>query len=186
MLSVLRLSEWQKRSEVEPRQLSNTRILKDALQSVIAQCHVLTSKAGITTSDLAIPPFQMYLHTIPAVADSNKPASGACEEGVEVEAEISAGTEAVVVESEEAAAEVVEIEMAFSTSLWEEYAHNMFQAPLFPGCCNPSCVNLSGASEAALPTQQCGCKRARYCSLECRQAGWVAGRHSQACTAKRT
>jgi hypothetical protein len=50
-------------------------------------------------------------------------------------------------------------------------------------CCNPGCVNLQGASEAALlgPGSRCsGCKVARFCSKECSMAAWKAG-HKAVC-----
>lgn len=51
-----------------------------------------------------------------------------------------------------------------------------------PGCCNTVCRNLVGVSEAVLPTRLCGgCKRVRYCSVECQQAGWIAGGHESVC-----
>lgn len=66
--------------------------------------------------------------------------------------------------------------------LLERYALTHFHGRLLPGCCNLGCVNLSGVSEAALETKLCGgCKRARYCSVSCQKAAWLAGGHSTVC-----
>jgi hypothetical protein len=57
------------------------------------------------------------------------------------------------------------------------------QFPAAALCCNPACVNLQGASEAALlgPGSRCsGCKVARFCSKECSMAAWKAG-HKAVC-----
>jgi ATP-dependent RNA helicase DHX37/DHR1 len=57
------------------------------------------------------------------------------------------------------------------------------QLPAATLCCNPGCVNLQGASEAALlgPGSRCsGCKVARFCSKECSMAAWKAG-HKAVC-----
>lgn len=64
----------------------------------------------------------------------------------------------------------------------ERYALENVHGRLLPGCCNPSCTNLAGASEASLPTQLCGgCRRARYCSVECQRAAWGRGCHASMC-----
>lgn len=69
-----------------------------------------------------------------------------------------------------------------SDSVWEEYALNHFHKRLMPGCCHLRCTNLSGVSEARLKTQLCsGCRRARYCSMECQRAAWLEGGHSTVC-----
>lgn len=66
--------------------------------------------------------------------------------------------------------------------LWERYAVTHFHGRLVPGCCNLSCSNLGGVSEAALKTQLCsGCKRTRYCCVGCQRAAWVEGGHSTVC-----
>jgi hypothetical protein len=47
-------------------------------------------------------------------------------------------------------------------------------------CANPRCVNLAGASEAALRGRRCGgCGAVRYCSEACCRADWRA--HRRAC-----
>ncbi|MEW5304947.1 MAG: hypothetical protein WDW36_007520 [Sanguina aurantia] len=51
-----------------------------------------------------------------------------------------------------------------------------------PGCHNATCSNLAGVSEAALPTLLCGgCRRVRYCGVECQRAAWGKGRHGSVC-----
>ncbi|MEW5306921.1 MAG: hypothetical protein WDW36_009352 [Sanguina aurantia] len=53
---------------------------------------------------------------------------------------------------------------------------------LLPGCGSLGCTSLSGPSEAALPTRLCGgCRRARYCCVECQRSAWREGGHSQFC-----
>lgn len=55
-------------------------------------------------------------------------------------------------------------------------------AALLPTCCNSSCTNLDGPTEAALqPLRACArCKRAVYCGRACQVAAWKAG-HSKEC-----
>lgn len=66
--------------------------------------------------------------------------------------------------------------------MWERYAVAHFHGRMSPGCCNLSCTNLSGFSEAALKTLLCaGCKRARYCSVGCQRVAWEKGGHSSVC-----
>lgn len=66
--------------------------------------------------------------------------------------------------------------------VWEQYAVTHCHGRLFSGCCYLGCTNLDGFSESALKTQLCsGCRRTRYCSVECQRAAWVAGAHSKVC-----
>jgi hypothetical protein len=52
-----------------------------------------------------------------------------------------------------------------------------------PGCSNPRCCCLEGASEAEVETQVCaGCHGTRYCSAACQRAHWRAG-HKEVCKA---
>lgn len=52
---------------------------------------------------------------------------------------------------------------------------------ILPGCCNPSCVQLSGVTETALKTLLCsGCRRMLYCSQKCQKAHFQSG-HGQQC-----
>lgn len=68
---------------------------------------------------------------------------------------------------------------------WGRYALQRFSGRLLPGCCHLACSNFEGPSEASLPTKLCGgCRRARYCSLECQRAAWVKGGHSRVCFKK--
>lgn len=67
-------------------------------------------------------------------------------------------------------------------SMWGKYALEHLHGRLLPGCCHLGCTNLSGVSEAALLTLLCsGCKRARYCSVECQRAAWIEGGHRDIC-----
>lgn len=183
MLSVLRLSEWHARCELDSRLLTQTTVLKDALQSILAQCHQLTCKE-VSAAELALAPFNMHMRCLPegmAVDAHLLSTSGAGAAGSEPGRNAN-GSDAAAGSQGSSDAEPEEgLQMEFVTAGWEGYSHAMWQGPLFPGCCNPSCNNMSGASEADLPTQQCACKRACYCSLECKQAGWTAGGHSSVC-----
>lgn len=70
-------------------------------------------------------------------------------------------------------------------SIWEQYAVTHFCGRLVPGCCYLGCTNFLGVSEAALKTYLCsGCRRARYCSLDCQRAAWLGGGHSLVCSIK--
>lgn len=65
---------------------------------------------------------------------------------------------------------------------WETCLSSRFQGRLLPGCSRLGCLNLSGVSEAALPTLLCsGCRRARYCGVECQRAAWVDEGHRSVC-----
>lgn len=67
-------------------------------------------------------------------------------------------------------------------STLERYAISHFHGRLLPGCCFLGCTNLDGVSEAALKTKLCGgCRRVRYCSVECQKAAWVNGGHRKLC-----
>ncbi|MEW5313292.1 MAG: hypothetical protein WDW38_004873 [Sanguina aurantia] len=60
---------------------------------------------------------------------------------------------------------------------WEHYTLRHFHGRLLPGCCSARCTNLAGVSEAALQTWLCaGCRRVRYCSVECQKCAWVSDR----------
>ncbi|KAK9804791.1 hypothetical protein WJX72_005639 [[Myrmecia] bisecta] len=55
-------------------------------------------------------------------------------------------------------------------------------AALGPGCHNPGCKNLTGATEAELPNRKCsGCKKAHYCRAACQKAAWKV--HKPVCKA---
>ncbi|KAF6260200.1 hypothetical protein COO60DRAFT_1508062 [Scenedesmus sp. NREL 46B-D3] len=54
-------------------------------------------------------------------------------------------------------------------------------APLPLVCNNPSCENLTGATEAGVATKLCAGCRCRYCSAACQAADWR--RHKKACKA---
>lgn len=65
---------------------------------------------------------------------------------------------------------------------WDEYACMHLHSRLLPGCSYLGCTNISGTSEASLPTLLCsGCRRTRYCSAGCQKAAWGAGGHSDVC-----
>ncbi|MEW5300316.1 MAG: hypothetical protein WDW36_003254 [Sanguina aurantia] len=69
-----------------------------------------------------------------------------------------------------------------SHARWERFAFRHLRGRVLPGCSHWGCANISGFSEAALPTQLCGgCGRARYCSAECQRAAWVEGGHKEVC-----
>lgn len=66
--------------------------------------------------------------------------------------------------------------------VWERYAVDHFHGRLVVGCCNPSCINLGGVSEAALATRLCsGCRRVRYCCVQCQKDAWICGGHNAVC-----
>lgn len=68
------------------------------------------------------------------------------------------------------------------TAVWDEFALQHFHGRLLPGCSYLACTNLQGVSERALDTWLCsGCRRLRYCSVECQKAAWVKGGHSEVC-----
>lgn len=70
-----------------------------------------------------------------------------------------------------------------SHARWERFANLHLDGIPLPGCSNWSCTNLAGFSEAALSTLLCsGCRRVRYCSIECQSAAWVQGEHKSVCT----
>lgn len=63
---------------------------------------------------------------------------------------------------------------------WEQYTLQHFHGRLLPSCCHVGCTNLAGVSEAALQTWLCsGCRRARYCSIQCQRAAWTS--HALVC-----
>lgn len=65
---------------------------------------------------------------------------------------------------------------------WESHAVKHFHGRLLPGCSSFHCRQLAGVSEEALPTKLCsGCRRARYCSVECQREAWLAGGHASVC-----
>jgi hypothetical protein len=54
-------------------------------------------------------------------------------------------------------------------------------SPRLAGCWNPSCANMAGTSEMALPAKPCSnCKVAVFCSKGCEKAAWP--RHIGACS----
>lgn len=64
----------------------------------------------------------------------------------------------------------------------ELYAVTHLDGRLLPGCCHAGCTNLDGVTEAAMKTLLCaGCKKARYCSVECQRVAWSQGGHSRVC-----
>lgn len=66
--------------------------------------------------------------------------------------------------------------------MWERYGVTHFHGRLTSGCCNLECINLAGVSESALQTKLCsGCRRARYCCVECQKAAWIKGGHRSVC-----
>lgn len=65
---------------------------------------------------------------------------------------------------------------------WERFALLHLPGRTLPNCSHWGCMNLTGSSDAALPTQLCsGCRRVRYCSAWCQRAAWVEGGHSMTC-----
>lgn len=60
----------------------------------------------------------------------------------------------------------------------ERFGSAVFRGRIVPGCCNLGCENLQGPSEASVRTWLCaGCRRARYCSLECQRNAWDSHRN---------
>lgn len=69
-----------------------------------------------------------------------------------------------------------------NTAAWDEYAVNHCHGRLLPGCSYLHCTNMSGSSEWLLPTLLCsGCRRTRYCSIDCQRAAWLTGGHADVC-----
>lgn len=65
---------------------------------------------------------------------------------------------------------------------WERYAITHFDGKLTPGCGCMGCTNLGGVSEAAVCTRLCsGCRKTRYCSVQCQKVAWLWGGHSLVC-----
>lgn len=65
---------------------------------------------------------------------------------------------------------------------WDLYAQKIYNGRLLAGCCHLECRSMSGCSEAALPTRLCGgCRKVRYCSIECQRAAWDNGMHCKTC-----
>lgn len=78
-----------------------------------------------------------------------------------------------------ACAQIINIDRAH----WERFAFQHLTGKLFPGCNASNCLNMRGFSEAALPTFLCsGCKRARYCSVECQRQAWANRGHRELCS----
>lgn len=72
--------------------------------------------------------------------------------------------------------------MAHGHARWERFAFNTLQGRALPGCSYWGCCNLLGFSETMLPTKLCsGCRRARYCSVQCQQSAWVLNGHGEVC-----
>lgn len=47
---------------------------------------------------------------------------------------------------------------------------NQLNGRFLPSCCNPTCINMTGVSEATLHTELCsGCRRVRYCCKKCQK-----------------
>lgn len=73
---------------------------------------------------------------------------------------------------------------------WSEPAHAyMLRFPgrgrLLSGCGSPWCSNLCGLLDHLLPRKLCaGCRRVRYCSVDCQRRDWVTGGHSGVCASK--
>lgn len=64
----------------------------------------------------------------------------------------------------------------------ERFAIQHLDVKVLPGCGFWGCLNMTGISEAAIPTQLCsGCRRARYCSVKCQRAAWVTEGHRDVC-----
>lgn len=77
-------------------------------------------------------------------------------------------------------------QFTFKAEVWmcvlQGFALDTIHGRPAPGCCNAFCTNLTGASEASLPTKLCsGCRRVRYCSVQCQKSGWTQGLHNVMC-----
>lgn len=65
---------------------------------------------------------------------------------------------------------------------WDRYAVKHFHGRLLPGCSFLRCADVNGSGEAAVATRLCsGCRRTRYCSVECQRAAWLLGGHADMC-----
>lgn len=66
--------------------------------------------------------------------------------------------------------------------VWEAFlARGTMRWPRVKRCSNWLCLNVNGRCDAALATALCeGCKRVRYCSVECQRMSWVNG-HNHLC-----
>lgn len=68
-------------------------------------------------------------------------------------------------------------------AVWDRFSAAECTPWMLPGCGNLMCNNMSGCSEAALHTQLCsGCRRVRYCCVDCQRTAWKAGGHEVICT----
>lgn len=68
-----------------------------------------------------------------------------------------------------------------SLQIWERFAKGILPGCMLPGCSSFDCSSTVGLAERHLQTKLCsGCRRARYCSVECQRAAWTAG-HRHVC-----
>lgn len=67
-------------------------------------------------------------------------------------------------------------------SVWDSHILVNYNGRLLSGCSHLGCKNMWGRSEAALPTLLCGgCRKVRYCSMECQRAAWLFCGHKVTC-----
>lgn len=168
MMGVMRLSEWHAWGGHTARQLLRQMlVVKSVLQSSIGCIHALLLQLQVAPSGLDAPPFQLRLCPSERVTEGSK--------------RKDSSTSGRHSSSDSTVLDVNAVGMELQTSEWEQYSREQLRRPLFPGCCNPACSNLTGATEATLPTRLCACKLARYCSRECKDEGWLTGRHIFEC-----
>lgn len=72
--------------------------------------------------------------------------------------------------------------MNLQALLWSDFYADMGVCPSVRKCGNFACANKYGCSESALPSLLCsGCRKVRYCSMQCQQNSWINCGHKEKC-----